>query len=123
MAILEAMGYGAMSDPATCVEQGYAESEDYYECYAKGSGFANFTAPNTLDHRYLHEDIGMGLVLWRQLAELVGVATPTFEAFIRIGSAISGIDYAARGARTLKTLGLQGLDVKAIREYLRTGER
>jgi len=123
MAILKALGYRPMSDPANCVEQGYAESDDYYACYARGSGFADFTAPNTLNNRYFHEDIGMGMVLWRQVAELAGVATPTLEAFVRIGSAISGIDYAARGERTLKTLGLQGLDAKAIKEYLRTGRR
>ena len=33
MALLRALGYPAQADPQTSVEQGYAASTDYYECY------------------------------------------------------------------------------------------
>ncbi|MBT4822400.1 MAG: NAD(P)-binding domain-containing protein, partial [Lentisphaerae bacterium] len=64
MALMTTLGYSPQTDAKTSKQQGYAESEDYYECYARGEVFGGFTSPNTLDHRYFHEDIGMGLVLF-----------------------------------------------------------
>ncbi len=121
MALLAALGYPAQPDPVTCVEQGYATSADYFECYAKGPVFSDFTGPNTLDHRYFHEDIGVGLVLFCSLGSLLNVPTPVSEAFVRIGSVTSGVDYFAQGVRTCKALGLDGLSVEEIKAYLETG--
>ena len=123
MALLTALGYYAQSDPVTCTQQGYASSEDYYECYAEGPGFGRFRGPDTLDHRYFHEDIGMGLVMFCSLGEFLGVPTPVSEAFVRMGSIITGIDYFAAGTRTLESLGLAGLDVEELKSYLETGVR
>jgi opine dehydrogenase len=122
MALLRALGYPAQPDPVTSVEQGYATSTDYFECYAKGPVFAEFTSPNTLDHRYFHEDVGMGLVMFCSLGGLLGVPTPACQAIVQMGSIISGIDYFAQGLRTLKAIGLAGLSVAEIKLYLETGE-
>jgi opine dehydrogenase len=122
MALLEALGYPAQSDPATSVAQGYATSTDYFECYARGPVFSEFTAPDTLDHRYFHEDMGMSLVMFCSLGKLLQVPTPTCEAIVRMGSIISGIDYFGQGARTLEALGLAGLNVTDLKRYLETGE-
>ena len=122
MALLAGLGYSAQPDPVTSVEQGYANSTDYFDCYAKGPGYVDFTAPDTLDHRYFHEDIGMGLVLYCSLGALLGVPTPTSEAFVRIGSAISGVDYFAQNTRTAATLGIAGMSGPEIEAYLETGE-
>ncbi|NQU98449.1 NAD/NADP octopine/nopaline dehydrogenase family protein [Candidatus Woesearchaeota archaeon] len=121
MAILRAFGYSARPDPETCVAQGYAESTDYLECYKNGKGFAGFTSPNTLDHRYFHEDIGFGLVLYCEMGELLNVPTPTAQAMVAIGSAILDIDYFAQKKRSLKTLGLAGLSLLEIKTYLENG--
>ncbi len=118
MALLRALGYPAQPDPVTSVQQGYAESEDYFECYAHGSGFIGFPSPNTLDHRYFHEDIGMGLVLYCALGELLGVPTPVSRAFVVMGSTVSGVDYFARGAGLLASLGLAGMSVGEVKAYL-----
>jgi len=123
IALLKAMGSPAQPDTVTSVEQGYATSTDYYECYAKGPGYMHFTSPDTLDNRYFHEDIGMGLVMFCSLGKLLGVPTPGCEAVVRIGEILSGKDYFARGLRTVEGLGLAGLDVNGLRSFLQTGER
>lgn len=122
MALLTALGYPAQPDPVTCVEQGYATSTDYFECYGKGPGFIAFTSPESLDCRYFHEDIGMGLVTFCSLGKFLGVPTPACEAFVRMGEVISGIPYRSEGRRTLAALGLEGLNREELQTFLDTGE-
>lgn len=123
MALLRALGCPAQPDPLTSVQQGYAESTDYLSCYRDGSGFGGFRSPGTLDHRYLHEDVGMGLVLYCGLGEQLGVPTPFSRAFVQFAGLVAGVDYLARGARTPATLGLGGMTPTQIAWYLRTGQR
>ena len=122
MALLRALGYPAQSDPKTSVAQGYASSPDYHECYKKGEGFKAFRNPNTLNNRYFHEDIGMGLVLFCSLGRLLGVPTPTCEVIVKMGGVLMGADYFAMGLRTVETLGLANLAVQQVKDYLETGE-
>jgi opine dehydrogenase len=121
MALLQALGYPAQPDPVTCVEQGYAADSDYFECYARGPGFAPFRSPDTLDNRYFHEDMGIGLVLYNKLGQVLGVPTPVAEAFVRIGSVISDIDYFEQNGDILTTLGIDGLSAAQLRSYLESG--
>lgn len=122
MALLRALGYPAQSEPTTSVQQGYAASHDYYECYTQGAGYCAFPSPNTLDHRYFHEDIGIGLVMFCSLGRLLGVPTPACEAVVSMGAVITGVDYLAEGKRTLKSLGLGALSVEELKSYLHTGQ-
>jgi len=67
-------------------------------------------APAALDHRYLHEDVGWGLVPWMQLAEAVHCPTPTINSLINLASAINRLDYSRQGL----TLGRMGLHASAV---------
>lgn len=123
MALLRALGYAAQPDPVTCVEQGYATSTDYFECYGKGPGFIAFASPDTLNCRYFHEDIGIGLVAFCSLGDFLGVPTPTCEAFVRMGEVISGIPYRTEGKRSLAALGLAALSLEEFKGFLETGQK
>ena len=122
MALLRALDYPHQPDPVTSAQQGYATSADYYECYKKGPGFSHFRFPNTLDNRYLHEDVGMSLVMFCSLGKLLGVPTPTCETVVKIGETLSGKNYMSEGKRTTEALGLANLDKKALKLYLETGK-
>jgi opine dehydrogenase len=76
--------------------------------------------PPSLDHRYLHEDVGWGLVPWAELGRSVGVETPLMDALITVGSALTGRDYRREGL-TLRRLGLAGKSVAELPGYLREG--
>ena len=121
MALLRALDYPQQPDPVTCVQQGYATSSDYYACYKRGPGFANFRFPNTIDNRYLHEDIGMGLVMLCSLGRFLKVPTPICETVVKAGEALMGIDYMATGKRTVEALGLAHLDKQGLKDYLEIG--
>ncbi|MEA3359918.1 MAG: NAD/NADP octopine/nopaline dehydrogenase family protein [Thermodesulfobacteriota bacterium] len=122
MALLRSLGYPAQPDPVTCVEQGYAASTDYYECYRHGPGFQDFRFPNTLDNRYFHEDIGMGLVMLCSLGKMLDVPTPTCRGVVYMGEILSSVDYFGLARRTLETLGLGDLSVDELKSFLETGE-
>src|SRR5215211_2629348 len=77
-------------------------------------------APPSLDHRYLHEDVGWGLVPWAELGRSLGVATPVMDALITLGSTLNGRDYRAEGL-TLERLGLAGKRPEELAGYLREG--
>jgi opine dehydrogenase len=76
--------------------------------------------PPSLDHRYLHEDVGWGLVPWSEVGRAVGVSTPLMDALIRVGGVLNGRDYRAEGL-TLERLGLEGVDFADLDAYLREG--
>jgi opine dehydrogenase len=72
------------------------------------------------EHRYMREDLRLGLSFLVSAAELVGVATPLAKAFLAIGSAICGEDFVATG-RTLASLGLGRFDRDGLQKLLREG--
>jgi opine dehydrogenase len=73
--------------------------------------------PQSLDHRYLHEDVGWGLVPWIQLAGVFGVSVPTMEALTRLAGMVNNIDYMVHGL-TLEKMGLAGLGQSDIRRFV-----
>jgi opine dehydrogenase len=76
--------------------------------------------PPSLDHRYIHEDVGTGLVPWAALGDLAGVDTPTMDNLIVLASLINGRDYATVGL-TLGKLGLEGVTLEALPRFLQSG--
>jgi opine dehydrogenase len=80
-----------------------------------------FKAPRSLDHRYVHEDVGCGLVAWSCWGRLFGVATPTIDALIVLASAGTGRDYASEGL-TLERMGLSGLAGDEVARALYEGD-
>jgi opine dehydrogenase len=72
------------------------------------------------EHRYMREDLRLGLSLLVSVAELAGVATPLARAFLAIGGAICGEDFMRHG-RTLASLGLGDLSRDQLQTLLREG--
>jgi opine dehydrogenase len=72
------------------------------------------------DHRYMMEDLRLGLSFLVSAAQLAGVETPLAKSFLAIGGAICNEDFARTG-RTLASLGLGDLDRDALQRLLREG--
>ena len=71
-------------------------------------------------HRYMIEDVRIGLSFLISVGELAGVPTPLARAFLAIGGAICGENFMQTG-RTLQSLGLGGLDRFQIQKLLEEG--
>jgi len=108
MAVREAFGYGPPHFP---LADHYAKRAWMYEAEAHDTLTDSGDWRERLiltEHRYMREDVRIGLSFICSMAELAGVPTPLARAFLSIGSAVCGEDFTKTG-RTRATLGLDGL--------------
>jgi len=108
------LGISVLSDPQMGMRQGYMLQDNYGVGYREAPGFLGIGAQPQLDHRYLNEDVGYGLVFMTRLARQVGVETPTMDAMIHLTSVLMNRDYAREALRTPETLGLGGLSAAEL---------
>jgi opine dehydrogenase len=76
--------------------------------------------PNSLDHKFITEDVPTGLIPMSALGAAAGVRTPAIDALIEVVRGMTGEDFAA-GGRTLDRLGLSGMDAPQIRTVVDYG--
>lgn len=115
LAVARALGVSVLSEPDLGVRQGYMSQDNYSTGYSTAPGFLGIGAQDRLDHRYLTEDVGYGLVFLSDLGARMGVPTPVIDSVIAIASVVLGRDFRAEKARTLDTLGLGHLRPDELR--------
>ena len=122
IAVRQAFGYGAPHFP---LAHHYAREGEQW-MYGRGSHDRLTDSGDwrerlvLTEHRYMQEDLRLGLSFLISAAELAGVATPLAKAFLAIGGAICGEDLMKSG-RTLASLGLGGLTQSELKTLLREG--
>ncbi len=114
IAIGDQLGITVVPDPELGMRQGYMSEGNYGVGYREAPGFLGIGAQPQLDHRYLNEDVGYGLVFMSRLARQVGVKTPTMDAIIQITSVLMDRDYAAEALRTPESLGIGGRSAEEL---------
>ena len=114
IAIGKRLGLEILPDPVIGMRQGYMLSDNYGEAYRNAPGFEGITAQPQLDHRYINEDVGYGLVFMSALGQQIGVATPTIDSVIKVASVLMNRDYLSEAARTPETLGIGDLSVEQL---------
>jgi len=122
IAVREALGYGGPHFP---LAHHYAREGEIW-MYGRGSHDRLTDSGDwrerlvLTEHRYMHEDLRLGLSFLVSVATLAGVATPLARSFLAIGGAVCGEDFLT-GGRTLESLGFGQLDRTALRRLLRQG--
>ena len=91
--------------------------ENLFEAIQNQTGYYGIKAPNTLNHRYIFEDIPMSLVPIASLAGRYGVSVRGIESIIRLACFVHRTDYWRRG-RTLDKLGIEQLSVSELTRYV-----
>lgn len=76
--------------------------------------------PSAWTHKYIAEDVPVGLMPMSELGKAAGVATPMIDAVIRMAQALAGTDFAI-DARTLDRMGLAAIGPAQIRRTLAEG--
>jgi opine dehydrogenase len=122
IAVREAMGYAAPHFP---LAHHYATEGEIW-MYGRGSHDRLTDSGDWCEqlvltkHRYMREDLRLGLSFLVSVAELAGVATPLARSFLAIGGAICREDFMKSG-RTLANLGFGGFDRGQLQKLLREG--
>ncbi len=73
------------------------------------------------NHRYVTEDIELGLAFLASVARWAGVDAPITQGLLAIAGGWQGRDLRL-GARTLETLGLDKLSREQLQQMLHAGE-
>ncbi len=73
--------------------------------------------PGTVNHRYVFEDVPMGLCLMNSLGRKFGVVTPICDSLINIASILLRKDFRKEG-RTLEKLGLEDMSPEGLLKYI-----
>lgn len=122
IAIREALGYQAPHFP---LADHYRDDGDEW-MYAR-HGHADLTSSgdwrekiDLTAHRYMLEDVRLGLSLMVSIANLAGVDAPLARSFLAIGQTICATDFMAEG-RTLSRLGLSDLSRAQLQQFLHAG--
>ncbi|QAU45858.1 NAD/NADP-dependent octopine/nopaline dehydrogenase family protein [Bradyrhizobium guangzhouense] len=122
IAVREALGYGAPHFP---LAHHYAREGEIW-MYGRGSHDRLTDSGDwrerivLTEHRYMREDLRLGLSLLVSVAGVASVTTPLAKAFLAIGGAIYGEDFT-QGGRTLESLGLGKLHRAELQTLLREG--
>jgi opine dehydrogenase len=125
LAVARALGVPSVSFLENFFEAGLttreaAESGDISRACIESEPNRSIRSPPSLDHRYMHEDVGYGLVPFAAFGDLAGVETPTIDALVSLASAMMGIDYAKDGL-TLERMGLAGVAPDGLRHFVEEG--
>jgi opine dehydrogenase len=97
-----------------------ATGNDLYEAMHDNPGYQGISAPRSLRHRYIFEDVPFSLVPISELGKRFGVNVWAIESMIQLACVIHGTDYRHRG-RTLERMGLTGLRVGEITNLVMYG--
>ncbi len=120
MAVREALGYGAphypLADHYTTDRWMYG---DAHKRLVKSGDWREFI--DLHQHRYVTEDIEMGLAFLASVARWAGVDAPVTQGLLAIAGGWQGRDLRA-GVRTLEGLGLAQLDRAGLQRLLHEGE-
>lgn len=76
------------------------------------------SAPETLTHRYLLQDVPHVLLPWQALGRAAGVATPILDAVVQLTTTLHALALPSH-ASVLERLGLAGLDCARVRAVAR----
>ena len=83
--------------------------------------YHDIKSPSTIFTRQLTEDIPTGVLPIMQLGKVAGVATPLLKSMVHICEALLNMDLHTNG-RSLKNLGLEGMDKEGILNYVTNGK-
>ncbi|MGN6730746.1 MAG: NAD/NADP octopine/nopaline dehydrogenase family protein, partial [Candidatus Binatia bacterium] len=96
------------------------DSGSAYQAIHESEPNQTIKAPASLDHRYIKEDVGYGLVPMAEIGKLLRVRTPVMDALITLASTALGLDFRTEGL-TLEKMGLAEIRPDDLQKILMNG--
>ncbi len=120
--VAEALGIRVLTAREWIYQAYGVAGDNLYEAIQANYNYHGILAPNTIDHRYIAEDVPTSLVPIASLGEYLGVKVPTMKSIIQLANVLHNRNYWAEG-RTINKLGLDGMTVRQIRRFVEEGRR
>ncbi|MFW6288057.1 MAG: NAD/NADP octopine/nopaline dehydrogenase family protein [bacterium] len=97
-----------------------ASGKNLNEMLINNSQYQGISAPCTLDHRYVLEDVPMSLVPISSFAKMCNVDTPTIDLIIELAETVYDRNFRLEG-RTIESLGISNLTPNEILNLVNYG--
>lgn len=91
------------------------EGDHLLECIRNNEAYTKIEAPESLEHRYILEDVPCGLVPLESLAERLDISLPTTRLTIDLSCTLMNRDFRACG-RNLQNMGIDHMANEQLRE-------
>ncbi len=105
LAILNVLKIPAFSFPEWVNQVYGGASTDYLEAFHSIKCYEGIKGPDSLNRRYITEDVPTGLVPLASIARFLGIKTPTIDGIINLAGLLVSIDFWDQG-RTIESLGI-----------------
>jgi opine dehydrogenase len=115
------LGVEVLSLKDTYYKMGYGPKGDTFWSVIRGVATLQvIKGPETIDSRYLTEDVPIGLTIYSQLGTALGIDTAIMQSVITLTGAILETDFAGQ-TRTLERCGIAGKSRPELLGYVQTG--
>ncbi len=105
-------------------EYGVRGTTGLRETFRACKAYTNIYSPNTLQNRYITEDVPAGLVPTAAVGDLIGVPAPKTRMIVDICEQVMEQDFTnGENGRNVRNLGLEGMNADALVEYAETGKK
>lgn len=89
------------------------KGKDFYDTIRNIKAYKIQYAPNSMQHRYISEDIPYSLVPIATLGKSIGINTPNMDSIINIACMCNGVDYWSEG-RNAQKLGFKSKNLQTV---------
>lgn len=120
MNVGKALGVRPVSTLEWLYESYGAKGKTIEEAVKQVDAYRGIVSPESMNVRYIKEDIPYSLVPMESIGRELGVSVSVITAFIDLANAVCQTDYRKTG-RTVEKLGLQGLNAEEMKDYVLHG--
>lgn len=117
LAVAQSLGLQAASAREWLYLSYDSQGKNLYEAIQNTESYRGISAPTTIAHRYISEDVPMSLVPLSSIGSLLKIKTPMIDLIIHLASVAHGRDYFSEG-RTVEKMGIAGMNLKQIRQFV-----
>ena len=117
LSIARALGKNLLSAAEWLRKVYNSKGQSLYDCLQTTPCYQGLGAPQSLDHRYIWEDVPTGLVPLAAIGESVGVATPAICTAVDMACHLTGRDFWKEG-RAAECLGIEDLSAIELQLYV-----
>ena len=121
VAIARALGVNARSALEWLKDTYGVSAPTLYEGIQSNNSYRGILAPDSLDTRYIHEDVPFSLVPLVHLAEFAGLRVPVLRSVISVAEGLLGADFWS-GGRDAEEMGIDGMTISHLMAFVKEGE-